>query len=135
MDLDPRAKPLLVLDGAAGALVGLVVLALHPIFASLYGLAVDRVLVIGAANLGYGCYSGTLALRWHRGRLPSVRSIRMLVIANALWACLCVVLLGLWWSQASWIGLAAIGLEGLFVGGLAAIERRVLLPAIERAAA
>lgn len=79
---DPRAQRLLWFDSGAGALVGAVVLALHPWIAALYGLPVGVVLFTGAANLVYSSGSGTLAWRYSRGYGLPRWGARALVGAN-----------------------------------------------------
>lgn len=109
---------LLWIDCSAGATVGLVVLLLHGWVAELYGLPLGITLFIGAANLGYGVFSWTLALQ----RLRSFLQFKVLVGANLLWAALCLLLAIWFWGQASALGMAHLILEFLFVGGLGILE-------------
>ncbi len=121
-------RALLWVDGLAGASVGVLVLVLHSWLAVLYGLSASLVLGLGAANLAYGCYSSTLAVRLHRGRPPSRRAVVTLVAANAAWAVVCVVLAIALRERATLIGTAVLAFEAVFVGALALLERRYLLP-------
>jgi hypothetical protein len=70
--------------------------------------------------LAYGTYSGALARRARRPRPLLV----VLVAANATWAVLCGAA-ALWLAgPASAYGVAHLAGEGVFVGGLAALEWR-----------
>ena len=111
---------LLWIDSLGGLSVGLLVLALAPWLAGLYGLPERVVLFVGSANAVYGCYSGSLALRARRGR----RWIVFLVMANASWALVCIALAIRFADSARPLGLAALVLEAVFVGALAALEWR-----------
>jgi len=86
----------------------------------LYGLPQPLLQFIGATNLAYACYSFSLA-RWRRRPLEAVR---LLVLANGLWAGGCLTLAGRLGAQASGFGLAHLLGEALFVGSLAALEWR-----------
>lgn len=109
---------LLWVDCSAGAAVGLFVLLLHGWVAELYGLPLGLTLFIGAANLGYGVFSLSLALQQRRSYLQ----FKVLVGANLLWAALCLLLVVRFWGQASALGMAHLVLEFLFVGGLGTLE-------------
>lgn len=123
-----NAKRLLWLDSGAGCTVGTVVLTLHEWLSELWGFQPELVLVLGAANLGYGCYSGSLARRaWRDMRVP-ILAIDVLVIANLAWAIICLVLMVLTWEISKPLGVAQLALEAVFVGGLGLVERRVVRP-------
>ena len=115
-----RLRDLLWLDAAAGLTVGVLTLALYRWAEPLYGLPDGALAAIGAANLGYGLFSLSLA---RRARRPMGRIVA-LVAANALWAGLCTVALVAWWGTAGALGLLHLGAEAAFVGGLAAAEWR-----------
>jgi hypothetical protein len=123
-------RSLLWIDCSAGFLVGAFVLTLAPWLSELYALPLPFVRAMGVANVAYGCYSFSLARQ--AVRPPAL--ITALVIANASWAVLCVVVAVLMASRASIIGLAQLLLEGVLVGGLAALEwkhRALLVGAAE----
>ena len=113
-------RHLLWIDSGAGLGAGVVVLALSGWLSEVYGLPRALLLGMGAANLAYGTYSGTLARRARRPR----GLLLLLVVANGAWAVLCVVLAVRLAHSASAFGLAHLAGEGLFVGGLAALEWR-----------
>lgn len=123
-----RARALLWLDGSAACVAGVVVLALHDALAQLHGFSRALVLFIGAVNLAYSCYSGTLAVRASRGHTPTRRAIDILVAANLAWAAVCAAIVAVTADTASIFGLAHVGLEGLFVGALAGLEYRRVRP-------
>lgn len=129
-----RARRILWVDGGAGLLVGVVVLALHAPLARLYGFPVPFVLFMAAANLAYASYSGTLAVRASRGAPPSRRAVDVLVAANLAWTVACVVLLAVLSSTATAFGVAQLVGEGTFVAVLAVLERRYVRPAARPAA-
>jgi hypothetical protein len=105
-------------DCGAGFLAGATMLSLSGWLAPLYAL--PRALVVGAglANLAYAGFSYSLARRSRRPRGLVV----LLVAANAGWAALCGLAAVRLAGTASAFGLAHMVGEGLFVGGLAALE-------------
>ena len=113
-------RHLLWIDSGAGLGAGVVVLALSGWLSEVYGLPRALLLGMGAANLAYGTYSGALARRARRPR----GTLLLLVLANATWAGLCAVAAVRLADSASAFGLAHLAGEGLFVGGVAALEWR-----------
>lgn len=111
---------ILWVDSLGGLVVGGVVLALSEWLATLYGLPHGLMVLMGCANVAYGCYSGSLVLRKRRPRVWIVA----LVFANAAWAVVCVILIVRFAETAQPLGLVVLALEALFVGGLAAVEWR-----------
>ena len=117
----PRpARDLLHFDSAAGLAAGAFALALSGPLSALYALPRPLLLGMGAANLAYGTFSGTLARRARRPRAL----VHLLVAANAAWAALCWAAAVALAGRASAFGLAQLGGEGAFVGGLALLEWR-----------
>lgn len=114
------AKHLLWIDCTAAALAGGAVLLLWPWLARLYGLTPDWLVFIAIANLAYGSYSFSLALRRRR----PLTLIILLVVANGAWALACVAMAVHFAGSATWLGLGHLVLEAAFVGGLAAREWR-----------
>lgn len=113
-------RHLLWLDGAAGASVGVAMLLLREWLSVRYGLPQVTVDAIAVANVVYGLCALSLASR----RVRSEARIRLLVGANAAWSVVCVALVGVHVETATVWGLAHLGAEALFVGGLAALEWR-----------
>ena len=113
-------KDLLYVDSGAGLIAGLAVLALSGPLSTFYALPRPLLLGMGAANLAYGTFSGALARRARRPRPLLV----LLVAANAAWAALCGAAALRLAGRASALGLAHLVGEGVFVGGLAALEWR-----------
>ena len=116
----PPFRQLLWVDSAAGVLAGVAVLALSGWLSELYALPRALLVGMGAANVAYGAFSGSLARRSHRPR----RLIALLVAANATWAALCGLAAVALSRTASPFGMAHLVAEGMFVGGLAAVEWR-----------
>lgn len=128
MDPLTRARRLLWLDslGALGA--GALVLTLAAPIAALDGLPHGVVLTSGLANVGYGAYSGSLAaVATQRGTAPRA-GVLLLVAANLAWTLVCVVVLARHGSASTMLGWLHIGGEGLYVGALALLEARWVLP-------
>ncbi len=113
-------RSLIWIDGAAGATAGVLALLAREWLSELYKLPLDHLILMGVANLAYAFYALALASRAMR---PLVY-IRVLVIANAIWACLCMWWAAMYGETASVFGLAHLVGEGLFVGGLAILEWR-----------
>ncbi|HYW30038.1 MAG TPA: hypothetical protein VE869_00930 [Gemmatimonas sp.] len=115
-----HSRYLLWVDSGAGLLAGVVVLALSSWLSELYALPRALLLGMAAANLAYGTFSGSLALRTRRPRPLLV----LLVLANAAWAALCGAAAWIVAGQASAFGLAHLIAEGVFVCVLAVMEWR-----------
>ena len=126
--MNDRARVVLALDTCAGVTVGLLVLALHGWVAELYGFTPALVALVGGANVTYASYSGTLALRAAHGRAPSRPAVLALVAANSAWIPVCLGLIAHTWPTATAFGLAHLAAEALFVGTLAVLEVRFVLP-------
>jgi hypothetical protein len=117
MDLRHR---LLWIDGLAGLVAGAVTLLASGWLSEWYSLPQELLFIIGAANLLYGSYSTSLAMRSIRPE----KLILLLVCANLIWAMLCLSLAIIYWEIATLFGLGHLLIEGLFVGGLARLEWR-----------
>jgi hypothetical protein len=113
-------RKLLWVDCGAALLAGLAVLSLSAWLGRLYALPRELLVAMGMVNLAYGAFSFSLARRAHRPRPLIV----LLVVANATWAVLCGIAAVRLAGVASGFGLAHLIGEGLFVGGLAALEWR-----------
>jgi hypothetical protein len=100
--------------------VGVRVLSLSPWLSTWYAIPQRLLVLMGVANLTYGAFSFSLARRRVRPRGLLVT----LVVANAAWGVLCLLATALLVRRASAFGVASLVLEGLFVGGLAALEWR-----------
>ncbi|HYW32584.1 MAG TPA: hypothetical protein VE869_13890 [Gemmatimonas sp.] len=114
------SRSLLWIDSGGGLLAGTLTLLLARWMSSLSGLPLTLVTVMGAANLVYGLFSLSLARR--RARPPAL--LIVLVVANGLWATLCVILALLLNESATMLGTFQLISEALFVGGLSALEWR-----------
>lgn len=109
---------LLWIDGIGALAVGLLMLALRPLLAGLYGLSPSIVAILALVNLAYASYSLTLAARSHR----SLTAIAALAVANGAWTLACAALAGYFAGSASALGLTHFALEGLYVGVLGLLE-------------
>ena len=117
--MDLRAR-LLWFDGSAGLVVGAAMVLLRGWLAELYGLPQDLLLFMGVVNLLYGLNSSSLAAR----SLRPQKLIVVLVVANLMWALVCLVLAVSYGADASVLGLLHLLVEGVFVGGLGCLEWR-----------
>lgn len=113
-------RHLLWIDCTAGATVGAFVLVLSPWLSGLHGLPLEFLWFLGAVNLTYGGYSFSLAVRSRRRG----RGVYLLIIANGVWAALCLVFVALFWGTATPFGIASLLAEAVFVGTLARLEWR-----------
>ncbi len=128
-----RAMPLLSTDALAGLVVGIATLIATPYLADWYGWSKGFVLFMGGANVVYGCWSGMMTLRLRRTARLSRWMVFVLVYANGAWGVQCVVQMVRLRESATYLGLGHLFLEALFVGGLAIIEAKALLPAATEA--
>ena len=118
-------KRLLIADSVGGLLVGVCVLALLSPLAALERQSSTVLMITGIANIVYGTYSGQLALRAASGGRLASAELRVLIYANAAWLPVCLALAASTASHASWLGIAHLVGEGIYVGALAWFERRV----------
>lgn len=118
-------KRLLIFDSVGGLLVGVCVLAFLSPLAALERQSSTVLLITGIANIAYGTYSAQLAIRAVRGARLAPTELRILIYANAAWLPVCLALAGSTASHASWLGIAHLVGEGIYVGALAWFERRI----------
>jgi hypothetical protein len=120
MTKQPRLRSLLWFDCTAASVVGVTMLAVSGLIAPLFGMPRAVLVATALANLAYGGFSYSLA------RLPEApcRRVRALVVANFAWTVVCVGLAATFARPGSWLGVAYVLAEGVFVGGLAAMEAR-----------
>lgn len=111
-------KHLLWIDCIAGALAGVAMLLLVDWLAVLYGMPTGLLVFIGGANVLYTSYSFSLAIRRTRTSLM----LNALIVANSLWALVCVGLAVRLAGTATLFGMAHLLAEALFVGRLASLE-------------
>jgi hypothetical protein len=111
---------LLWVDCIGGFAVGVTVLAFSGWLSRLDGLPLEVILFTGMANLLYGAYSFSLAIRTER---PMWR-IKVLVAANLAWAPVCAGLLIAFSATATPFAYLHLGGEAIYVGGLAVVEWR-----------
>jgi len=123
-----KATTIVWMDSLAGCSVGLAMLALSPWLPTLYGLVPELYLFIAIANLSYGLFSGSLAMTATRSGKLSRVGMNCLVLANSAWAIACALMLLATWSDSTVFGTVHLGLEALFVGGLATVEFRLVRP-------
>jgi hypothetical protein len=76
--------------------------------------------LVGLVNLVYGAYA--LSLAWSAAR-PLWR-IQLLAAANMAWFVVCSLVVTRFAGEASALGLAYVGGEGLYVGALGVVEWR-----------
>lgn len=107
-------------DAIGGLTVGVLVLGAAPWLSTFYGMPLWFVLFMGAANVAYGSYSGSLVLRRHRSRAQ----LRLLSTANGVWCGLCCVFIAWWWDALTVFGFLHLAAEGLYVAVLGVLERR-----------
>jgi hypothetical protein len=111
-------KNLLWLDCIAGAIAGTLVIFFSAWLSDLYSTPHGLLLFIGAVNLLYACYSFSLAIRAKR----PVFLINILIMANGIWALVCLGIVARPPGDMTLLGYTHIGGEAIFVGGLAISE-------------
>jgi hypothetical protein len=122
---------ILAFDSIGALIAGTITLLAEPLLTAWYGWPEGLVVLFGCANIGYGCYSGVLSLTMRSGaRLPPW-TVRLLIFANAAWVVHCFVRVELLIGSISLLGLAHLILEAMWVGGLAYVEARVVLPGLK----
>jgi len=114
------APRILWVDCVGAAAAGAAMLALREWISGWYAWPMNLVVAVALVNLAYASYSFSLAIAARR----TVLQVLVLVLANAAWAALCLVMAVVLEDQASAFGLAHLVGEGLYVGGLAALEWR-----------
>lgn len=112
-------KNLLWIDSLGGIAAGLAFLAVSGWVSGLYGLPLSVLLFTCGANLAYGSFSLTLALRL----LPrSEGFITFLAAANMFWPVVCFSLAVLYFGKATIFGHAHLIGEAFYVGSLGWVE-------------
>ncbi len=105
-----------------GASVGLAGLLLYRPAAVFLGFSEIFVLIVSAVTLLYACMACYLALRNPVPRTP----LKALIRGNWLWAAVSVVLIFLYFNEATLYGRIFLVLQVLVVGGLGWGENRAL---------
>lgn len=111
---------LLWLDSLGGLGVGIVVLAISGWIATLHGLPPRVVMLVGAANVIYGCFS--LSIQLHHRR--TVTHIALLSSANVVWLGVCLIIVLMYRTAITPFGVIHLIGEGLYVAGLGVLEWR-----------
>lgn len=111
---------LLWVDCIGAVIAGVIAISLHGWLSRLEGLPPGVLLFTGAANLLYGTYSFSLAVRSER----PMRRIQLLVVANLAWVPVCLGLLAAHFATATPFAFVHLGGEAVYVGGLAVLEWR-----------
>lgn len=111
-------KSLLWIDCFAGATAGIIVVLASAWLSDLYSVPQKLLLLMGVVNLLYACYSFSLAVNSKRSRF----FIKMLILANAIWAFVCLGIAAQFSGSMTLPGYIHLGGEAVFVGGLAITE-------------
>ena len=126
-----RALVLLSFDSLAALVAGSVTLFSAPLLTVWFSWPEGFARFLALVNISYGCYSGILALRLRWKNQLSRWTVIILVAANSLWALNCFIQAWRLHGTASFLGLGHLVFEGFFVGGLAYLEARMVLPSAE----
>jgi hypothetical protein len=105
-------------DGSAGLTMGMLLLVFVQAFSEIYSMPKNVILFLASANIFYGIYALLLAIRRER----STASVVTLSFANGFWAFVCLTLITLHFHIASFVGIAFLIGELLFVAFLATYE-------------
>lgn len=115
-------KKLLWLDTFMGASVGLAGLLLYRPAAIFLGFTECFVLLVSAITFLYACMACFLATR----KTIPLRPLKLLIYANAFWAVVSIILIFLYFNEATLYGRIFLVLQVLVVGGLGWAENRAL---------
>lgn len=113
-----RLRRILWADFTAGSVVGAMLLVLSVWLEAIYSIPRSLLLVMGAAGFLYASFA--LALAVHPA--PPAPRVVLLGSANLVWAALCVLIALI--GSASWLGLAHLAAEAIFVSWLGINELR-----------
>lgn len=116
--MKPTVDRVLWLDCLGGLFVGCVVLSICRLLSQWENLPLSVVMMMGAANLCYGCYSLFVTTRRPRPR----EYVSALAMANMIWFVVCSVVLIGWWDQITPPGIVHVAGEGIYVGALGFTE-------------
>lgn len=119
---------LLALDSFGAIAVGLITLTLTSVILSLYNWTHDFLRFIAIANICYGLYSGSLMLMFWKMNLLSRWMVLALILGNSIWSIQCILQAWILRNQVSYLGLGQLIFEGIYVGGLAYLEAKIILP-------
>ncbi len=122
-----RIYLILTIDSIAALSAGSFVLLLTSALSVLYEWNESFTRFIGYINISYGFYSGTLILLLKYGYLRRA-FIFILIAANTFWSLQCLAQVWRLAANASYFGIAHLLFEGIFVGVLAYLEGRFILP-------
>lgn len=116
----PPLRSLLWIDCSGAGVVGVAMLALSGLLAPVFGVARSLLVFTALVNLAYGAFSFSLARRIEAPH----GHVRALVVANFAWTGICAAMAAFLARPGSWLGAGYVLAEGLFVGGLAALEAK-----------
>lgn len=116
----PLLKKILWADCVLGGGTALAGLFLYPVLTVFFGLPANLIIIIASVTLAYALLALTLA----RKSTPPVFPLRILIYANWIWTIISVVLLFLYFNEATIFGAIFLILQVLVVGGLAYQEGR-----------
>ena len=116
-----RLRRLLWADFTAGATAGAFMLSLSIWLESIYQIPRLFLLFMGTAGFLYAAIALALASR----PVPPPHLVALLGSANLVWAAVCVLSAFILLSSASWLGLAHLVVEAVFVSWLGVNELRL----------
>ena len=120
--LNVKLKSLLWIDFWLGFTTGVIGILFYGFLETLLQIPRDIVVIVSVVTLLYAFLAFFLAQR----NSPEVRLTKVLIIANWLWSIVSVVLLYLYFSNASIFGKLFLILQIIVVAGLAYLEGRAL---------
>ncbi len=114
------SERLLWIDCTGAVIAGVLVLLLSRWLGALEGLPHEVLIFTGTANLLYGSYSFSLAVR----KKCPMHLLKMLVVANLMWPLVCIGILFQYHQVITPFACIHLAGEALYVGGLAIVEWR-----------
>lgn len=116
-----RLRRVLWCDFTAGAVVGTLLLVLSGWLEAIYSMPRLLLVAMGAAGILYASLALSLAVR----PAPPQSLVALLGSANLVWAAICLLMALALSHSASWLGLAHLAVEAMFVFWLGFNELRL----------
>ncbi len=125
MKLLKRRSFILAFDSLSALAAGAATWALAPLLQTLHHWTNDFAHFMAFANIGFGLFSGILFLFFRKRSQGPFWQLGVLVAGNTLWAIQCFFQAWHLRSEASFVGIGHLILEGVYVGLLAYVETRI----------
>jgi hypothetical protein len=109
---------LIWIDGFAALSSGCFTWVFKSKLSPIFNLSESLLTTLMMVSFGYAIYSLSLARR----QVKPMKMIKLLILGNSIYALACVILIGVFYKSATFLGIGYLALESLFVAGLAVLE-------------